>query len=98
MPSAHRAHRTGLKQLWGWRAPCHDPGPMAGVLASSYVRREPEQTLLYRCVQENLTTFLQETRDSGHALPRFVEDEFTAFLECGVLAHGFARVRCPACR
>ncbi len=34
----------------------------------------------------------------GHRrLPRFVEDELRAFLRCGVLAHGFARVRCSAC-
>jgi len=27
-------------------------------------------------------------------LLRFVEQEFREFLTCGVLAHGFARVRC----
>jgi hypothetical protein len=27
-------------------------------------------------------------------LPEFVEQEFRAFPTCGVLAHGFARVRC----
>jgi glycine/D-amino acid oxidase-like deaminating enzyme len=30
-------------------------------------------------------------------LPRFVKDEFDAFLECGILAHGFLRLRCGEC-
>ena len=33
----------------------------------------------------------------GHDLPPFVEREFRTFLGCGVLARGFARVRCAAC-
>jgi Transposase zinc-binding domain len=30
-------------------------------------------------------------------LPEFVKDECDAFLECGILAHGFLRLRCAAC-
>ncbi len=30
-------------------------------------------------------------------LPEFVKDEFEAFLGCGILAHGFLRVRCVDC-
>ena len=30
-------------------------------------------------------------------LPQFVRDEFDAFLECGILAHGFLRLRCGDC-
>jgi hypothetical protein len=30
-------------------------------------------------------------------LPAFVEQEFRDFLTCGVLAHGFARLRCTEC-
>jgi len=33
----------------------------------------------------------------GHRLPTFVEKEFRDFLTCGVLAHGFARLRCSDC-
>jgi hypothetical protein len=33
----------------------------------------------------------------GHRLPKFVEQEFRDFLTCGVLAHGFARLRCSDC-
>jgi len=31
-------------------------------------------------------------------LPRYVERDFAKYLECGVLAHGFARVRCESCK
>ncbi len=34
----------------------------------------------------------------GEGLPRFVEEEFAAFLRCGWLAGGFARFRCTRCR
>jgi F420-dependent methylenetetrahydromethanopterin dehydrogenase len=54
----------------------------------------PEETTLYRVVQENLETFLAQVEAEGAAsLPQFVKDEFDAFLECGILAHGFLRLR-----
>ncbi len=34
---------------------------------------------------------------AGHGLPEFVKAEFDAFLECGILAHGFLRLRCGEC-
>ena len=37
-------------------------------------------------------------RRARDGLPRFVEDEFRAFLRCGFLAGGFARFRCGDCR
>ena len=33
----------------------------------------------------------------GESLPRFVEQEFRDFLQCGWLAGGFARFRCGGC-
>ncbi|HWU85828.1 MAG TPA: transposase zinc-binding domain-containing protein [Kofleriaceae bacterium] len=33
----------------------------------------------------------------GGGLPRHVERELAEYLRCGVLAHGFARVRCTTC-
>jgi hypothetical protein len=33
----------------------------------------------------------------GHRLPKFVEQELREFLRCGVLPHGFARLRCGDC-
>ena len=31
------------------------------------------------------------------AFPMFVTDEFDQFLQCGILAHGFLRLRCDGC-
>jgi hypothetical protein len=51
-------------------------------------------------VREHLETFLAEAqaRGSGDGLPRFVERELREFLTCGVLARGFARLRCDGCK
>jgi hypothetical protein len=58
-------------------------------------RHRPELTMLYRLVQQHAATFIAETEMStGAGLPQFVKDEFDAFLECGILAHGFLRLRC----
>ena len=63
-----------------------------------YERRRPEQTLLHRLVREHLETFLAQVEArTGTGLPAFVRGEFEAFLECGILAHGFLRVRCAEC-
>ncbi len=67
---------------------------------SGYRRREPAETLLHQVVCERLETFLAAARDRsahGRGLPAFVERDLRAYLACGILAHGFARVRCPDC-
>src|SRR5688572_840012 len=52
-----------------------------------------------RLVQANLMTFLAEARkqSEGMGVPWFGERELREYLRCGILAHGFARVRCDAC-
>ncbi|MDY0002528.1 MAG: transposase zinc-binding domain-containing protein, partial [Polyangia bacterium] len=66
--------------------------------AAIYYRRRPERTALYEAVRSNLETFLATAHDSGgHGYPRFVEHEFRRFLDCGIPAQGFARLRCPDC-
>ncbi|HYS79364.1 MAG TPA: transposase zinc-binding domain-containing protein [Anaeromyxobacteraceae bacterium] len=65
-----------------------------------YRRREPEKTLLHQVVREELETFLARAREHsahGRGLPAFVERELCAYLDCGILARGFARLRCPDC-
>ena len=55
--------------------------------------------VLHTVVRENLDTFLREAADrsDGAGVPRFIEREFREFLTCGILACGFARVRCEGC-
>jgi len=57
-------------------------------------RRAPEEGVLYRVLAEHLETFLDLTADR---LPGFVARELRKYLHCGVLAAGFARVRCSGC-
>src|SRR5262245_18118366 len=66
--------------------------------ADDYTPRSPEKTLLHRIVRERLETFLAHARSRDQPAPRFVEEEFRAYLRCGVLAHGFLRVHCDECR
>jgi ribosomal protein S27E len=50
-------------------------------------------------VREHLATFLSMFREQhGKSLPHYVEQELHRYLRCGVLAHGFLRVVCSACR
>ena len=58
--------------------------------------RRPRQSLLYRCVQEQLETWLVQRRDvhcDAGPVPAYVEREFRRYLECGMLAHGIDRAR-----
>jgi uncharacterized protein (DUF983 family) len=66
-------------------------------VAFEYIPRNPEDTTLYRVVAEQLETFLHRQQERDHPVPRFVEDEFRSFLDCGILAAGFVRFRCPSC-
>jgi hypothetical protein len=64
---------------------------------SNYTPRLPEQTLLHRVVREQLEPFLARARAREHPAPHFVAQELRAFLRCGILAHGFLRLRCDDC-
>jgi len=63
-----------------------------------YEQHRPEQTTLYCLVQQHAASFIAHTEaNTGSELPRFITDEFDAFLECGILAHGILRLRCGEC-
>ena len=66
--------------------------------AVHYERRRPEESVLYRLVQEHAESFFAHVEaETGASLPEFIKEEFDAFLECGILAHGFLRLRCAEC-
>ena len=76
------------------------PGAASSTLAGTYRRREPERSLLYRTVARELPTFERSVREQspyGRGLPSFIEKELHAFLDCGLLSRGFARLRCDRC-
>ena len=66
--------------------------------AFEYQPHRPEESVLYRVVAENIESFLARQQERGRVVPRFVERELRAFLDCGVLARGFVRVHCDICR
>ena len=63
-----------------------------------YVPRSPQQTLLYEVLRDHLESFLAQASANGRTLPAFVVAELRSFLQCGVHAYGFNRLRCAACR
>jgi hypothetical protein len=64
-----------------------------------YVPRSPTTGVLYGVVRAHWSDFAATVRErtDGVGLPAFVVAEFRKFLRCGVLAHGFARIRCGDC-
>lgn len=64
-----------------------------------YEPRVADATVLYHVVRQHLEPFLAAAAAAteGVGVPRFVEAEFRAFLGCGLLTRGFARVRCDGC-
>jgi len=62
--------------------------------------RRPAETVLHQVVAQHLETYLYLARQGDldfDALPEYVERELRKYLECGILAHGFARGRCASC-
>ncbi len=62
-----------------------------------YIPRNPEKTVPYNVVAGYLVTFLDRQQERDRVVPRFVQQELRAFLDCGVLARGFLRVHCDDC-
>lgn len=62
-----------------------------------YERHRPEQTTPYRLVQFAASFVAHSEVITGPELPRFIKEEFDASLECGILAHGYLRLRCVEC-
>jgi len=71
---------------------------MAPALAT-YEPRDPSRTVLYTVIADHLETFLAslDADPDATGLPAYVEREFYAYLQCGILAHGFLRLGCDTC-
>lgn len=66
-------------------------------LAGQYRPRRPERTVLYQAVAGHYRTFETLASLEGKRIPKHVTEEFETFLRCGILAHGFLRLRCEDC-
>lgn len=70
----------------------------ASVASLGYTPRDATGTVLHQVVREHLESFLATTtRADPSGLPTFLEQEFRAFLDCGVWSRGFARFQCSGC-
>lgn len=77
-------------------ARAHGLPPVASL---AYTPRQAERTVLHQVVREHLEAFLATTARADPAgLPAFLEQEFRAFLECGIWSRGFARFQCAGSR
>jgi hypothetical protein len=66
--------------------------------AHCYQRRRPEKTLWYRTVQAHFETWLAlATGPCDESKPAYIEQAFRRYLDCGILANGFARAHCDEC-
>jgi hypothetical protein len=67
--------------------------------ANAYRRRRPETTALYEVVRDNLETLYGAIDDGALdvRLPKHAKKELEAYLDCGLLCRGFARLRCASC-
>ncbi|MBU1241294.1 transposase zinc-binding domain-containing protein [Myxococcota bacterium] len=60
-----------------------------------YKPRAPQNTLLSKAIISRFNNF---TALTGHEpLPSHIESEFSAYIQCGIRAYGFARLKCTAC-
>ncbi|MGB2426446.1 MAG: transposase zinc-binding domain-containing protein, partial [Alteromonas sp.] len=64
----------------------------------TYRRHRPENTLLYQLVDRHYPEFVDMIAQQSKSLPRHVNQEFDAFLQCGRLENGFLRVVCDDCK
>src|SRR5215468_11399967 len=71
---------------------------MAPALAT-YAPHDPSHTVLYTVIADYLETFLAslDADPDAPGLQAYVEREFYAYLQCGILAHGFLRLGCDTC-
>jgi hypothetical protein len=63
-----------------------------------YQRHKPEDTDFYKIIEQNLPSFQSHLSSADISLPGFVHEEFRKYLRCGLLKHGFLRVKCGGCR
>ena len=73
--------------------------PAASAAAPRYRRHQPETTALYEVVRDNLETLYGAIEDGAIAvrIPKHARKELEAYLDCGLLCRGFARLRCEDC-
>ena len=88
--------------LGSWPAACRRRRRRHAASAAGPIRLRaphPERTALYEIVRDNLETLYGAIEDGALEvrLPKHAKKELEAFLDCGLLCRGFARLRCEGC-
>jgi transposase-like zinc-binding protein len=67
---------------------------------ATYEPRDPSRTVLYKVIAAHLEPFLASLAAdlTAKGLPAYVQREFYAYLQYGILAHGFLRLGCDTCK
>ena len=76
--------------------------PITAVMNSKiYKRRTPEKATLYKIVYNHFQEYQNMYPDKYEKhfgfLRKIIPKTIHKYLDCGILEHGFARVRCPQC-
>lgn len=59
-----------------------------------YKPRRPERTVLFEVIKKHYKTWHKKSEE---AVPSYIDKEFKQYLQCGILAHGFACAHCYDC-
>src|SRR5499427_4026353 len=78
---------------------CCPEGARMVPTVATYEPRDPSRTVLYHVIADHLETFLAslDADPDATGLPAYVQREFYAYLQCGILAYGFLRLGCDTC-
>ena len=78
-------------------ATCAPIASVADITPQVYQSRRPERTVPYQLIQQHAKSWLAQAEAKGDSIPRYIEKGFSRFMDCGILAKGFERVRCDDC-
>jgi hypothetical protein len=65
----------------------HHPSQHTTARLDGYIRRTPEDTVLYQTIAAHWPVFHERMEDQG-GLPKFIVAEFEQYLNCGLLEKG----------
>ena len=99
-PPPGSAPKCAQARVVRWHAAREDEeGWPASCSTRRYERHCPEQTTLYAVVRDNLETLYGAIDDGALdvKVSKHARQELEAYLDCGLLCRGFARLRCGSC-
>ena len=72
---------------------CHEWVPKRNVAVAIYERRSPENELLYKMIAQHWPGIVRDYAARDVRIAPHVHAEFERYLRCGILQHGFVRLK-----